>query len=153
MSLKYVPLILAGLLVAYLAGLSFMTRHDRVKPVTQRSLDACPDKPNCVSSLAGDDIHRIEAFQVIGDSRALSWDRLIAAVERSGGSILVNDGRYCHAVFRSLLFRFKDDFEAVLAENQIDVRSASRAGTSDLGQNRKRVERLRQLYQNHPVDS
>jgi uncharacterized protein (DUF1499 family) len=59
---------------------------------------------------------------------------------------LVDDGRYYHAVFTSGLFRFKDDFEAVLDGSRIEIRSASRAGTSDMGQNRKRVERIRRLY-------
>ena len=46
------------------------------------------------------------------------------------------------------MFRFVDDLECRLdAENRvIHVRSASRVGYSDLGVNRKRVERLRARF-------
>ena len=56
------------------------------------------------------------------------------------------DPNYIHAVYTSTLFRFKDDLEVVLNTEHIDIRSASRAGSSDLGKNRQRVEKLRQLY-------
>jgi uncharacterized protein (DUF1499 family) len=151
-SLKFIPIVLALLVVAYLIGLSFTTRHNRLKPEDQRQLSPCPDKPNCVSSLAGQDVHAIDAFIPGALSPQQSWQKLIAAVTQSGGEILVDDGRYCHAVFTSGLFRFKDDFEAVLDGSRIEIRSASRAGTSDMGQNRKRVERIRRLYMGTSVE-
>jgi uncharacterized protein (DUF1499 family) len=61
----------------------------------------------------------------------------------------VSDGHgYLHAEATSLIFRFVDDLECVLdrAANVIHVRSASRVGHGDMGVNRKRVERLRQLF-------
>jgi uncharacterized protein (DUF1499 family) len=91
-------------------------------------------------------MHAITAISLIDDNGALSWEKLIVAIQQAGGEVLVDDGRYCHAVFTSSLFRFKDDFEAELNDSRIDIRSASRAGTSDLGKNRKRVEKIRRLY-------
>ncbi|MBT7632309.1 MAG: DUF1499 domain-containing protein [Desulfobacula sp.] len=90
----------------------------------------------------------IEAFQIKENNKQLSWENLKTAITKSGGEILIDDGQYCHAVFTSTIFRFKDDFEAVQNNNQINIRSASRAGKSDLGQNRKRVEKIRLLYNN-----
>jgi uncharacterized protein (DUF1499 family) len=53
---------------------------------------------------------------------------------------------YVHAEERSRLLRFVDDLELLLAEDgELLVRSASRVGNSDLGVNRRRVERLRRL--------
>jgi len=147
MSLKIIPMVLVALVAAYLVALSISTRHTRVKPEGQRQLDPCPDKPYCVTSFPGQQEHSIEPFVLIDNNRPRSWQRLRAAVVKSGGEIVIDDGRYCHAVYTSRLFRFKDDFEAVLNDRQIDIRSASRAGTSDLGQNRKRVEEIRQLYE------
>ncbi len=46
--------------------------------------------------------------------------------KQAGGEILLDDGHYCHAIFTSSLFRFKDDFEAELGDARIEVRSASR---------------------------
>lgn len=146
MSFKLISTLLVVLTISYLAGLSFLYRQDRVKPENQRYLEPCPDKPNCVLSLSKNEEHAIEAFPILQNNSPSSWERLISAIEQNGGNILVNDGSYCHAVFTSRLFRFKDDFEASLGETLIDVRSASRAGSSDLGQNRKRVEALRASY-------
>ena len=144
--LKLVPVVFLVLIVAYLAGLSFSTRQHRLAPVNERYLSPCPDKPNCVFSLSNQDLHAIQAFSLLEENVSLSWEKLIWAIQQNGGEILINDGRYCHAVFTSRLFRFKDDFEAEINETQIDIRSASRAGTSDMGQNRKRVEKIRRFY-------
>jgi uncharacterized protein (DUF1499 family) len=146
MSLKLIPVVIIVLILAYLASLSFTTRQHRIKPEKARLLSPCPDKPNCVFSQSSQELHAIAAFALIEHNRPQSWKQLTRAVKQSGGEILIDDGQYCHAVFTSSLFRFKDDFEARLGESQIEVRSASRAGTSDLGQNRKRMERIRQLY-------
>ena len=52
---------------------------------------------------------------------------------------------YLHFEFRSRLFGFVDDVECVwnAERSQIEIRSASRVGSSDLGANRKRVEAIR----------
>lgn len=146
-SLKLIPLILVLLIVIYLAALSFNTRQHVLKAHNERVLTACPAKPNCVSSQATDAQHQIDPLPLIDNNPEKSWKKLMAVIRQSGGEILVDDGKYCHAVFTSLLFRFKDDFEAILNASDISIRSASRAGTSDMGANRKRVERIRELYQ------
>ena len=147
MNLKVFSFAIVLLIVAYLASLSFMTRQHRPKPESERHLRPCPGKPNCVFSQSKQEIHAIKAFPLLEENRIFSWEKLIQAIKQSGGEFLLNDGQYCHAVFTSSLFRFKDDFEAELKDSQIDVRSASRAGTSDFGQNRKRVEAIRRLYE------
>ena len=65
-----------------------------------------------------------------------------------GGQIEKDDGDYLHAVFISTVFRFRDDLELRqdAAHSRIQVRSASRIGYSDLGVNRKRVEKLRREF-------
>jgi uncharacterized protein (DUF1499 family) len=154
MSLKLIPVVIIILIAVYLASLSFTTRHHRIKPENVRHLSPCPDKPNCVSSQSSQEIHAIAAFSLIENNRSQNWKQLTLAVKQAGGEILVDDGHYCHAIFTSSLFRFKDDFEAELGDARIEVRSASRAGNSDLGQNRKRVEQIRQLYMGlNPTDS
>ncbi len=140
----FLGLVLA--LALYMAFLSYSTRHLVNLSQGMEKLLPCPDKPNCVSSESANPDHKIESFKINHDNPSQSWNSLIAAVEEAGGKIHVNDDFYCHAVFTSTIFRFKDDFEALLKEGELKVRSASRAGTSDLGQNRKRVEKIRQLY-------
>jgi len=56
---------------------------------------------------------------------------------------------YLHAEVRSLVFRFVDDIEFALSADQqlIQVRSAARTGYSDFGVNRRRIERIRRMFQ------
>ncbi len=58
-----------------------------------------------------------------------------------------HDG-YLHIEARSLVFRFVDDVEFLIdpGHHLIHMRSASRTGYSDLGVNRRRVERIRRAF-------
>lgn len=134
------------LIIIYLGFLSFTTRQNSIRSENDRLLSPCPDKPNCVLSSSTRSRHKIDAFPLLKNDRKKSWNKLVDAILRSGGEILVNDGSYCHAVFTSFVFRFKDDLEIKIGDTEISIRSASRAGTSDLGENRKRVENIRKIY-------
>ena len=114
----------------------------------QPGLAPCPEKPNCVSSLATDTRHFIEPLQFTGEP-VDAWARLKAILQRQTRTRIVaeQDG-YLHAEFRSAVFRFVDDVEFAMQEELmvIHVRSASRTGYSDFGVNRRRVERLRERF-------
>ncbi len=117
---------------------------------TQRTLPACPDKPNCVSSQApaSDKQHAIAPLAFSGDADR-AWEALERAILSLPRTRLVSDGHgYLHAEATSLIFRFVDDVECILdrAASVIHVRSASRVGHGDMGVNRKRVERLRERF-------
>lgn len=114
----------------------------------QPAIAPCPDKPNCVSSLASDKQHFIEPLRFTGEP-ADAWDRLKAALQaQSRTRIVAEQDGYLHAECRSLVFRFVDDVEFVMQPEQmaIQVRSASRTGYSDFGVNRRRIERLREHF-------
>lgn len=145
-SLKLILAALVVLVLLYLAGLSFVHRHTVIKPENERVLSPCPQKPNCVFSESDDAEHKVEALPLLEDNPQESWHKLMQAMRQSGGEIVVDDGRYGHAVFTSGIFRFKDDLEVVMNDESISIRSASRAGTSDFGVNRKRVEKIRAIY-------
>jgi uncharacterized protein (DUF1499 family) len=104
----------------------------------------CPDKPNCVSSLAPDEDHRVEPFALAGDPDA-AWSALRAAVLAMPRTAIVEERPgYLHAESTSRIFRFVDDLELKRGEGErVDVRSASRTGYGDMGVNRERVEALR----------
>ena len=109
------------------------------------SLPPCPDTPNCVSSQAGDAKHAIEPIAFTGPAPE-AMQRLVAVLDELPRSkAITRSDSYLHYEFRSLVFRFVDDVECLLdADNGvIHIRSASRVGRSDLGVNRKRVERIR----------
>jgi uncharacterized protein (DUF1499 family) len=112
------------------------------------ALPACPDKPNCVSSQAIDKAHAIAPFRYSG-SRDDALRRLKAALAAEKRlTVVAEQDSYLHAEVRSLVFRFVDDVEFLVdpAHGLIHVRSASRTGYSDLGVNRRRVERIRRAF-------
>ena len=108
-------------------------------------LAACPDRPNCVSSDAGD----IEPYQFTID-QAAAWSALQDAVaELPRTAIVTADDRYLHAEAKSRIFGFVDDLEFQLRpeDNLIALRSAARTGYSDFGVNAERLETLRSHLQ------
>lgn len=64
-------------------------------------------------------------------------------------TIISEQPDYLHAEVRSLVFRFVDDIEFKLSPDQglIQIRSSARVGYSDFGVNRRRIERIRLLFQ------
>ena len=113
-------------------------------------LRACPSSPNCVcSDVEPGSAAHVEPFPVPeGVEPAAAFAGLVRLVDERA-SIASREPDYVHAVFKTRLMRFRDDFEARLApeDRLIHVRSASRLGYSDLGANRRRVEELRAAYE------
>ncbi len=115
-------------------------------------LKACPDSPNCVSSVDPNPERRVDALPL---PRSPGGELVPDPIARLGeilslqSRVRVMEVRedYLHAVFISRLLRFRDDVEFLLDREAglLQVRSASRVGYSDLGANRARVERLRGL--------
>jgi uncharacterized protein (DUF1499 family) len=118
--------------------------------LTDTGLHPCPDSPNCVTSQGGDRKHGVApiAYQT-GRSEAYAMIRQIVSQEK-GATIIAETQNYLHAAFRTKIMKFVDDVEFWFPADQavIHVRSASRLGYSDLGANRKRVERIRTLFAN-----
>ena len=116
-------------------------------------LRPCPQRPNCVSSqspLPGSHI----APLVFDGSPEKAWQKLKEAVIDLGGTVCKDQPGYLWTTFTSRVFRFVDDaeFRMVPDEGVIHVRSAARVGYTDLGVNRRRMERLRVIF-NRKVNS
>lgn len=108
-------------------------------------LRPCPSSPNCVSTQAEDEGHRIAPFRYQRDL-ATAIERLKEVVGGMSGARLVEErGGYLRFEFTSWLFRFVDDVEFLFddASQTIHFRSASRVGYGDFGVNRKRMEEIR----------
>jgi len=111
-------------------------------------LSACPASPNCVSSQAGDEQHRVAPLGFTGDPDA-AFDRLKRVLgQRKDATIREELPGYLRVELRTLLF--VDDGEFLLDRTQrvINVRSASRLGYSDLGKNRSRMDEIRNKFSN-----
>lgn len=140
-SLKKAPAILFKMgLFLTVWGIAFAMPHPE-------KLAPCPASPNCVSSQhddVNDTTHHIAPIR--SSQLEQTWRNLRVYLEKQGRvEIIEASDNYIHAVFTSLLFRFKDDVEFLKSEGDavIHMRSASRVGHSDLGVNRKRLEGIR----------
>ena len=113
-------------------------------------LTECPGSPNCVSSQAVDEGHRIAPL-VFSDDPTPAFARLKQTLGRRGDTKIIEERPgYLRVEFRTTLF--VDDGEFLLDGQQrlIQVRSASRLGYSDLGKNRSRLEEIRQHFNSLP---
>jgi uncharacterized protein (DUF1499 family) len=119
--------------------------------INNNELAPCPESPNCVSSQAHDEKHYIEPINFAGTQQE-AHDRLLQILESEKRTkMLTVQENYIRVEFTSVLFRFVDDVEFYFPEEQaeetvIHIRSASRVGYSDLGANRKRIERIRSEF-------
>lgn len=111
------------------------------------ALAPCPDSPNCVRSGAPDRRHAIDPFPVHGEPAAAMQrlHEIVSAMPRT--EVLQAKPDYLYAECATCLLGFVDDLEFLYDGRVIQVRSASRLGYSDLGVNRKRVERIRRVYE------
>ena len=140
-------------LIVFLVVISVLSVVSWIKPdnlgVKDGKLAPCPDTPNCVSTQATDDEHRMEPLRFT-DAPGMAWARLVRLVTGMPRSHVRDAGvDYMHVEFSSLVFRFIDDVEFWMdEENQvIHFRSASRVGRSDMGANRKRMEQIQAAWE------
>lgn len=87
----------------------------------------------------------LSPLPLAGASQADAMAAVAAAMEEMGLSEIKSDeksGRV-EGVAETFWYGFKDDVVARVGEAQIDFRSVSRVGTSDLGANAARIEELR----------
>jgi uncharacterized protein (DUF1499 family) len=131
----------------------FMSCCSGTRPATlgikEGRLSPCPESPNCVSTQAADDKHRIDPIRYTG-TKEQAKQRLVQVISSmKRAKIITHEGDYLSAEFTSLIFRFVDDVEFSFDEvnKLIHFRSASRLGYSDLGANRKRMEEIRKGFE------
>ncbi|MFS1512654.1 DUF1499 domain-containing protein [Chengkuizengella sp. SCS-71B] len=109
--------------------------------VKDGKLAECPNSPNCVSTQTMDESKKLEPVPfTISNKKAM--DKIIKVVEKMPRTkVVIQDNNYLHVTFTTKLFRFVDDVEFYLDEQEkvIHFRSASRMGYSDMGVNRKRM--------------
>lgn len=148
MQARGIVILLLGalLLLGVLAGLWMRARGSRRPEAGPAARFApCGSRPNCVSSLSDDPARRVAPLPVSGDPAAAFAAARAAVAALPRIRVVVDEEGYLRAECRSAVFGFVDDLELRLDSERraIDVRSASREGYSDLGVNRRRVERLR----------
>jgi uncharacterized protein (DUF1499 family) len=129
--------------VVMFAFLSVTSRRPVNLGVTAGRLLKCPSSPNCVCSQDDDPGHHTEPIRYSGKDPIATLAVVVGSMP--GGKVISSTDDYLYAEYTSFLFRFVDDVEFQLdpPAKLIHCRSASRAGHSDLGVNRKRIEAIR----------
>lgn len=101
----------------------------------------CPGTPNCVSSYASTAEHAIDPIACDAPT-----DRAIAVFADAIDTLPDVERRTETSwVVYSRIFRFPDDVQIEISRRGIEVYSASRLGSGDMGANRDRVEQLRDV--------
>lgn len=134
----------ALVLALLLTGCTGMPENN-IDPALVSELASCPSSPNCVCSCDAGDSHYIAPIKIDGDvDRAWRTLQDILDADRSF-EIIASGDHYIKAESTTRILRFTDDVEFLLdrSAGQIEMRSASRIGYSDLGKNRKRMEGIR----------
>lgn len=142
---------LAGLCllpVIFLGVLAVLSWRPPALGVVDGQLTPCPNRPNCVSTQATDPEHRMEPIPFSGTAEEMR-NQLRVALQEFPSITIISEGTppgYVRAEAVSSLFRFVDDVEFLLDEEQrqLHFRSGSRVGHSDLGANRKRMTAVRE---------
>jgi uncharacterized protein (DUF1499 family) len=143
-------LLTAVLVLLALRMVTFMTTPDaRVGLTGAGHLSPCPTSPNCVATYGEHSDRRLDPlhFEVAADEAMRQLVELVGELPRT--RVVTQQAHYLHVEFRSRLFRFVDDVEFLMmpAEGTIQFRSASRVGYSDLGANRRRMEKIQELWE------
>lgn len=112
------------------------------QPGADAVLPPCGMLPNCVNSASGTGGSAIAPLQATTEQwQALK--RWLAA--QDNWTITEDSPDFLQAVVKTPLMQFRDDVQLVFNRqaDDIQVRSSSRLGISDMGANRRRIESLR----------
>lgn len=108
----------------------------------------CPDSPNCVGTQSTKSGTTLKAWPMkanLNETKAA----IQKAVGDFGGATAEKDDRaYLHYTFKTRFGGFIDDVEFLIDEKtkEVHFRSASRVGYSDLGANKRRMQKLAASY-------
>jgi len=116
-----------------------------------KTLQKCPDTPNCLSShFPNDKEHHTDpiAYKM---EKEQAKTLIKGILKKTPSAEIVNEEQdYIYAEYTSSIFKFVDDVEFDFSQdNVIHLRSASRLGKKDFGVNAKRIEEIKfRFYQN-----
>ncbi|HZT79833.1 MAG TPA: DUF1499 domain-containing protein [Gemmataceae bacterium] len=135
--------------LAVLVLLSLLSRRRPRLGVSDGRLLPCSSSPNCVSSQADDELHRVAPLTYRGTAAGAMAGLKAALAGLPRARVAGETDAYLHVECRTALLRFVDDVEFLIddARKVIHVRSASRVGYSDFGANRRRVEAIRAAFE------
>lgn len=108
----------------------------------------CPADVDCVSSQATDTEHKIDPIKATGDPDKVMVDLGKAVESVFGGKVLLSEGNYLRAEFKSSILRTMDDAEFYYDQpaGLIQVHALSRGEALDFSDSRDRIEEVRMIF-------
>ena len=144
--------ILTGVLSAMGVIIIYMFVKNNLSPnylgVNGGMLAKMPKTPNAVSSQTEEKDKKVEALEFKGNL-VDSKKQVIKAIESYGNAkIIKNETNYIYVVVTTGIMKYHDDVEFYFDESKklIQIRSASRIGYSDMGLNRERYNKIKEVY-------
>ncbi|VAW66750.1 hypothetical protein MNBD_GAMMA11-875 [hydrothermal vent metagenome] len=139
---------------AYFFYLGYKSQKGNPPGLHSARLSPCPDKSNCIcTEYPNDPSHFTDALQYDEKSADAIVQSIRATIKETGGQLINADNinrnsTYISAIYTSSLFKFIDDFEVRIdpQNKRIHIRSASRVGHSDMGENLKRIAAFKKIY-------
>jgi uncharacterized protein (DUF1499 family) len=103
-----------------------------------------------VSSLDADRGHFVQPLRFAGSAKDAQYRLLRILNDLKRARVVTFEENFIQAEFISSVFGFIDDvvFDFDDREKIVHVKSASRVGFSDLGVNRRRIEKIRKRFDN-----
>lgn len=146
--LLYSLIVIFSVIGLLFIALSISSRKQPELGLLDGQLRACPATPNCVCSewpVEGVFVEPL-SYSIAHDD---AWRSIQEAIVATDGKLVTEQAGYLHARFVTPIMRYVDDVELRIDEDKhlIHIRSASRVGHSDLGANRRRVSRIRTVFQ------
>lgn len=139
--MKISIIVISALVIGFLIRLIMFGQESQKMVVklgitAEKKLNACLSSMNCVSSFESTD-PELQKLKI--DENPIA--KLKASAEKKGLQVVGSNETYLYLNHKSSLFGFVDDVEFLyLPESQeLQFRSASRVGKSDLGANKKRI--------------
>lgn len=143
----FCALLLASLLFFRQQGTSSADMTDKLG-VTNGKFAAIPETPNAVSSQTDIESKYVSPLPMTGSVQQTKNKILQCLREMKNNTVMTQKDNYIHAVFITPIMQYHDDVEFYIdtATQNVQFRSASRVGKSDLGANRARYDIFKKLY-------
>ncbi|MEM6964700.1 MAG: DUF1499 domain-containing protein [Bacteroidota bacterium] len=145
--------------IILLFPLLFLVKFQKVYPVIlteEIELASCPNSPNCVSTQEKRNRKRMRPIKIRHNTKyAMMKMKLLLDDDDDfkRAKLIEEKENYLYYEFTTKVGKFIDDVEFLFDEKtkQIHFRSASRKGWSDMGKNRRRMKKIRKLYETTTV--
>ena len=147
--LKRTGYIMLSAIIIIIIGLGTMGQISQNKEnletylLSEQVLGTCPDKPNCVSSF----IEKSNSHYLGPHPLKIEQTAEIRPYFLEKCNLQRETAVYWYFTCKSSVFGFVDDVEILFKNEKLFFRSASRVGHSDMGANRKRIDKFKKFLE------